>query len=521
MNYSTTPSQEGAFDFGRTGSAGYYNFSQGIPWYHGRSQIATIPEWQRNPWMLQNDLVMNIQEGRNQFSKILYQYAEANGRVEMPDVKFRWRVNITPHKRIYLKQQSVVSTDRVSTFKLTDFTRPTQSYPTATGNPKVVGQIAQLQAGDYLLVMFSWLAKDRTGSVSYKESYSAVVPEICRVISVDYSANSITVERNWAGAQRTTSGSNPATFTVVANSTASPTSTQIRERDAFFIILPRAMKEDEIDAKVHGMSQTWAEGLMQRSLEAWGAGYFQEIINRNLGLGSKIATNKQEAITRYYDKAEIGALFGEKAEGFDPETGDWWGMTDGLLTNIPKEHYIGLVPMRIQYFRDSSMSKYAYGSFDIPVFNKILEDKGYFGSETKLIVCGQKFYTAVSTMINQMTQNIPTIVDSWGVRAISFNSSGGLNVKFILSDVMTLNGFNNKAIMVDPSAFRVVGLKGYPTDIIEIANENPLKSNGFIHGVYAYVDMNPDAHWVFTLDDNLASTTGATFANYVLGVPSV
>jgi hypothetical protein len=86
---------------------------------------------------------------------------------------------------------------------------------------------------------------------------------------------------------------------------------------------------------------------------------------------------------------------------------------------------------------------------------------------------------------------------------------------------MTLNGFGNKAIMVDPSAFRLVGLKDYPTDIIEISNENPLKSNGFIHGVYAFVDLNPDAHWVFTIDDNLASTTGATFANLVTGIPSV
>lgn len=519
MNYSTTPAEEGAFAFSRTGSAGYQNFSQGLPWYHGRSQIATIPEWQRNPWMLANDLVMNIKEGRSQFAKILYQYAEANGRIEMPDVKFRWRVNIAPYKRIYLKQGAVTSTDKVSTFKLTDYTRPSQSYPTSTGNPKVVGQIAQLQAGDYLLVMFSWLAKDRTGSVAYKESYSAVVPEICRVISVDYSANQIVVERNWAGAQRVTAGNNPGTFTVVANS-ATPTANQLKEKDAFFIILPRAMKEDEIDAKVFGMSQTWAEGLMQRSLEAWGSGYFQEVINKNLGLGSKASANKQEAIMRYHDKLEIGSIFGEKAEGFDQETGDWWGMTDGLLTNISKEHYIGLVPMRIQYLRDGSMSKYAYGSFDLPVFNKLLEDKGYYGSETKIIVCGQKFYTSVATMINQMTQNIPTIVDKWGVRAISFDSSGGLNVKFVLSDVMTLNGFGNKAIMVDPSAFRLVGLKGYPTDIIEISNENPLKSNGFIHGVYAFVDLNPDAHWVFTIDDNLASTTGATFANLVTGIAS-
>lgn len=520
MLYNSTPAGTGGFDFSRTGSSGYYNFSQGLPFYNGRSQIASIPEYQRNPWKFGDDLVMRIDEGRSQFSKILFQYAQANGRVTRPDVKYRWRVEITPHRRIYLKQQAITSTNRVSTFALTDFTRPTQSYPTSTGNPKVVGQIAQLQAGDYILLMFSWLAKDRTGAVAYRESYSAVVPEICRIISVDYSANTIEVERNWAGAQRQTAGNNPGTVTIVANSTASPTSSQVREKDAFFIRLPNSMKEDEIDAKVFSLSQTWAEGLMQRSLRAWGAGHFQEVINKNLGMGSKYAENRKLAIEYFYRDIEMQAIWGEKAEGFDPETGDWWGLTDGLLTNVPKEHYIGLVPMRIQYFRDSSNSKYAYGSFDIPVFNKLLEDKGYFGSESKIIVCGQRFYTSVATMINQMTQDVPVIKDSWNVKALSFESSGGLNVKFVLSDVMTLNGMNNKAIMIDPSAFRLVNLAGYPIDIVELRNENPLKSNGFIHGVYSFLDLNPDAHWVFTIDDNLASTTGATFANLVTGIPS-
>ncbi len=165
-----------------------------------------------------------------------------------------------------------------------------------------------------------------------------------------------------------------------------------------------------------------------------------------------------------------------------------------------------------------SNSQYAWGSFDIPIMNKILEDKGYFGSSNKIALCGNEAYTAFATMINYMTQNVPDIKSEWRVEGKRFRSSGGLTVDFIQSDVMSLNGLNNKMILIDPSAFRMVNLQGSPIDIVEIANENPLKKNGFIHGVYSFLDMNPDAHWVFTIDSNLATVTGATYATNVLGV---
>jgi hypothetical protein len=276
------------------------------------------------------------------------------------------------------------------------------------------------------------------------------------------------------------------------------------------------MREDEIDQKVYSMTHTWGEGLMQRSLRAWGAGYFQDVINRNLGMQSPIMKNRERAIKDFYNQIELAAVFGEKDEGWDSTTQDWWGLTDGLLTNIPSEHYIGLVPMNYGLIR--SNSQYAWGSFDIPIMNKILEDKGYFGSSRKIALCGNEAYTAFATMINYMTQNVQEIKSEWRVEGRRFKSSGGLTVDFIQSDVMALNGLNNKMILIDPDAFRLVNLQNYPIDIVEIQNENPLKRNGFIHGVYAFLDLNPDAHWVFTIDSALADTTGATYATNVLGV---
>lgn len=524
MNYNATPSTTGGFDVTRSGSDGYYNFSQGLPFYQGRSRIASIPEYLRDPGLLGQDLLMKIEEGKSQFAKVLFEYAAKNGKITKPDVKYRWRVEVMPHPRFYLKTGSTIPAPTAAggwqnTFTLDSYTRPTQSYPTSTGNPGVVGNIARLQAGDYVLIMWSWLAPGRTGAPVNTENYSHPLPEIGKIISVDYAANSCVVERNWAGAQRTaTRTASPAT-TVVADS-AAHTTANIKHKEAFFMLLPNSMKEDEIDQKTYNLTQTWAEGLMQRSVRAWGGGHFADVINRNLGLGSPMARSREQAIKDFYSQMELASIFGEKAEGFDQETGDWWGLTDGLLTNIPAGHNIGLVPMNYGYIR--STSQYAWGSFDIPIFNKILEDKGYFGSSNKIMLCGNESYTAFTTMINYMTQNIPDIKSEWRVEGKRFRSSGGLTVDFIQSDVMSLNGLNNKMIMIDPSAFRLVELQNYPIDIIEIQNENPLKQNGFIHGVYSFMDLNPDAHWVFTIDNALASgVTGATYAANVMGVPAV
>jgi len=522
MDYNATPGTTGGFTPVRSTSDGYINLSQGLPFFQGRSKIASIPEYLRDPSLLGQDLLMKIEEGKSQFAKVLFEYAQKNGRITKPDVKYRWRVEVVPHPRFYLKvgtslAASAAASSWQSTFKLTDYTRPTQGYPLSTGNPAVTGNIARLQAGDFLLCMWSWLAPGRTGASVNIEDYTHTIPEIAKVISVDYAANQLVVERNWAGAQRTaTRTATPAT-TIVASSSAA-TATNVPLKNAFFMLLPNAMREDEIDQKVYNLTQTWQEGLMQRSLRAWGGGHFADVINKNLGLGSPMAKNREQAIKDFYSQMELNSIFGEKAEGWDAETNDWWGMTDGLLANIPASHHIGLVPM--QYGKIRSSSQYAWGSFDIPVFNKIMEDKGYFGSPNKIMLCGNEAYTAFATMINYMTQNVQDIKSEWRVEGKRFKTSGGLTLDFIQSDVMSLNGLNNKMLMIDPSAFRLVDLMNYPIDIVEIQNENPLKSNGFIHGVYSFMDLNPDAHWVFTLDNNLASVTGATFATNVMGLPA-
>ena len=160
-----------------------------------------------------------------------------------------------------------------------------------------------------------------------------------RLFCVNYAANSFVVSRNWAGSQRTGAQTAPGTVTVVANSSTPTAGTEIQAKNAFFIKLPNAMREDEIDQKIHSMTQSWGEGIMQRSLRAWGAGHMQEVINRNLGNGSVLDGNKVMAIDGFYNEMELASLFGEQQEGWDSETNDWWGTTDETLIEQHIYHY--------------------------------------------------------------------------------------------------------------------------------------------------------------------------------------
>ena len=81
---------------------------------------------------------------------------------------------------------------------------------------------------------------------------------------------------------------------------------------------------------------------------------------------------------------------------------------------------------------------------------------------------------------------------------------------------MTLNGLRNHAILFDPMYFQPLYLQGYPVmDVQEMVSNNPLKSEGFVHGIKGAVNLNPDAHWVFVLtpEKNEDGTTNSFYSS--------
>ncbi len=499
--YKGTPSSFGGFTTpipGGSSSQGIYRKPFNLPYTQGRSILATIPEYQRNPLLLEKDLMFKIQEGRSNFMKILFEQSELDGGIEVNDVRFRLPIEIEPQHKLYLAIQGTVGSGTTATIKIkSNTTKISTAHP--NGNIKQVGDIAKIEAGQFVLAMFSWVEPKRVTTPSYAPNGlgSKPIPEIWKVISVDYNKSTITVERNWAGEQRTTNPGATA-FQVVSNESKDWAAAKIPEEYAVIIPMAKSMKEDEIDAKIRSFSGTWAYGILQRELKAFGSQYLAEVISGNMGIESPKVKSKKEAIRDYYDSWEWTALFGEKSEAFDPETGYWQGTTDGFLANVPKSHYYKL--KGINYAAGfTSGSSANFGSWHPSIFNKIMQGKAYHGSDSKVLVCGADMYTDFTTMINFMTQAVPDIKSEWAVEGKLFKTGEGLKIEVIPSDKLTLNGASNVGLLVDKQYFKVVKLRNYPsTDIVEeINNENPLKSNGFIHGIKGFIDLYPDAHWVF------------------------
>lgn len=518
--YNAAPGDFGGYTSpvpGGSSKAGYYQQPLNIPYFNGRSILATIPEYQRNPLQLEKDMLFKLSEGRSNMMKILLESTQMGGGLSVRDVRYRMPVEIDPTQRIYLDVQTVAaaSSSGLSTFKISS-NQSKIATAMEGGNPKQVGDIARLEVGQNIIAMFSWVEPKSTSAVdSTKLTFyypsaipAAPRPEVCKIISIDYVASTITVQRMWAGSQRTSA----LTYTnILGFSVASSTTTAVwsngsgnatvvvPQKYAFIIPMAKSMKEDEIDAKIKGFSNTWRAGIVQRHLVAWGSQYFSEVISSNLGLESPMAKNKRQAIKDFYDHWEWTSIFGEQYEVFDQATGYWQGYTDGLLAHIPKSHYWSI--KGVDYasgFTGGSSSN--MGSFHPAIFNKIMEGKAYIGSETKTLVCGSAFYTDFTTMINMQTQAVSDIRSDWRVEGKSFKTGGGLTINVVPSDKMSLNGLSYSAILYDNQFFKPVSLNGYPSaDILEVKNENPLKSNGFIHGVKSFLDLNPDAHWVFTL----------------------
>ncbi len=528
--YKANPSQFGGFDSpfpGGSSSKGYYDRPLNIPFTIGRSILATIPEYQRNPLLLEKDLTMTlVREGRANLMRILLEQVERGQGFTVNDVRFRIPIEVVPHERIYLKTGQTVSTSTKGLSKIKIDSNQTKiATAFEEGNIKQVGDISRLEVNQYVVLMFSWTEPKRTSAVSGSSlvyynpgAYTtAPVPEICKIVDIDYENSTITVLRHWAGDQRssvTYSSTTVPNFTVVANGTSAVWGTsgvQVPQKFAFLIPMAKSVQEDELEGKVRNYSGTWTYGVMQRSSFGFGSQKLAEVISQNLGLPSRFAQSREMAIEMFYKTWEYTAIFGQASEYFDPESGYWQGTTDGLLAKIPKSHFIAI--KGIDWSSAFTAGNFQnFGTFNVYLFNKFLEGKAYFGSPVKNIICGSDFYTAFQTMINFMTQNVPDIKSEWRVEGKTFRSTGGLTVNVMPSDALDLNGMRNIAIMYDPQYFKPVNLKNYPgADIIEVNHENPLKRSGYIHGMKGFIDLNPDAHWVFTvIDKKLADGTDNT-----------
>ena len=495
----TTITDSGGYIMPQTGNGGFLNQSTQIPHTQGPSIIADIPEFQRD-YNLRDALITRIEEGRLNMMRVLFDWASMNSAYSVDDTTPNWYLDRVPTPRFYLKTMANQGGTAGS------------AYTTGTFILEKTTDAPRLQTGDLIALMPLLVPPDRdansvildyvvspTGGSIYlrKDLATAPLPEICRIKEVNYTTGAVMVERNVGGDGQSAARSGLA-FTVVANGTGDPGASSIRAEDAFFLKMTRPMREGSDDATVWSRTNTRDFNHCQYIYRKWGVIDIQENVRRRGQPEGQYAKNRKEAIDQFFEELEYWAIFGFRYEDYDAAN-RWRGHSGGFLEAIPSGHY---EVMQEPEYTSATKS----GDFTIKRFNKIFENKFYYGSTTKILLCGAGFHTAFSWMINSMTTAVSTIVDSWSVRGRMFEISNGGKMIVIPSDTMTLNGMRNMAILFDPATFQYGHLQNMDIQIVDpLPTTNIHEKTGEIFGVFTFKRENFDANWVIVLQPNTES----------------
>jgi hypothetical protein len=487
----------GGFNFPGTGGSGFVNQPTAIAHTQGPSIVSDIPSFQRD-YNLRDELIFRVEEGRFSMMRVLFDYARQGGAYVTNDVEPHWLLDYKPHPRFYLKQVNGQGGTAGTV------------YTTGTFILSDPMDAKRLQAGDFIALMNvnqSPSRDDNTINPTYVESPpgSGIFqlkplpadpqPEVCEISDVNYTTGAISVKRNQGGEAQTAVRSGIA-FNVVANGTGNPGANSIRAEDAFFMKMTKPMAEGRDDVMTWSRSHTWDYNYCQYIVRKWSAIDIQENVYRRGVPMQMYAKNRMEAIEQAIEELEWYAWFGFRKESYDNEN-RWKGMAGGFFEAVPPSHYIAM-----QEPDYSSATK--DGDFTIKKFNKIFEPFFYYGSQTKVVLCGAGWHTAFSWMINAKTNAVPTIQEGWTVKGKWFEISNGGYIYVVPSDTLSLNGMRNTAVVLDPATFRYGHLQNMDLTIVDpLPQTNIHEKSGEIYGVFTYQRRNFDANWVLMLQPNV------------------
>lgn len=491
----TLPTDNGGYTYTPTGSSGYWRTTQGIPQTGGASIIGDIPTFQRD-WNIRDALIHKVQEGRNNFSRLLMDYARENGAYVVTDVNHRWFIEQALHNRFYVKAGTKILAGSTSKITLES------AY-----------DVKRLQKGDMLVLTFMEVALTRDGvstcidyatdvtsGTTYYKKHSTSKPlmELCEISEVDYTSGTITVKRNLAGDSVTATTGGAVTIGS-ANVTTDPGASTINPQDAFFLKAGNAMAEGRNDQRVWTMTNTWDYNVAQFVVRKWGWTDIQQNIARVGQPELQSQRNRRLANDAFWDEIEYLFMYGIRKETTDDD-GRWKGYMGGALEFIPSGHIVSLDEPAYSSIASGGEAK--LGDFNIPYFNKVMEDKFYYGAQQKILLCGARFHTAFSTMLNLKTNYLPMVTDKWSVKGTSFETSNGGSILVVPSDKMSLNGMDRLAVLMDRDSFHYGHLQNMDINVYEdqVDPKNPHESSGEISGVVTMKRINPDSLWLFQVN---------------------
>jgi hypothetical protein len=411
-----------------------------------------------------------ISEGRSNLMRLLLNYAKTNGAYVATDTKTMWGLEYERLPRIYFAADSTSS----------------------AGSKNDLLHIAndeanRLQAGDILNLMGFWVKYDTTSGrvlqnasgedMNVRDAINGfALPEQIKILEVygeDSGGADITivkVRRNFGGTEPTGHAD------MLVDYTGGTWSGDVS--DPFLWKAGNSIPEGRDDQQVYSDVDQTDYNYAQILMRKWSATETEQNVDRFFSSEKTFQRNGRRALEEFFRELDMVATFGVRKTELENGRRKWY--TGGILEFIPSRNYI----------------EYDDTLFQTKNFNETTKDMFYYGSQTKIALCGADYYTKFSNMIDNKII-LPAATNGWGVELMRFSATNGGTLLFAPSDTMSLNGMSDYCIVFDPQHFQYGHLQNMDIKSIQVPTVNPHQQEGEIYGQITFKRTNPDAHWLF------------------------
>lgn len=437
-----------------------------LTYYSAPTVVDQIPEsfriYDRKLGML-----TKIEEGRSQLMRLLWNYTSKNGNWVATDTETRWGLEYGRLDKIFFTSDSTGSASNAN-----DILHVTNE------------EGRRLQAGDILNLMGHWVSTSRAivNTASKTKSSTYAMPEQIQIItnygegsgnvsgSASATATKLLVRRNFGGASPAAN----AGLAVVIAGTGYDASTPY----PFMWKAGNSMAEGMDDQLTYSDIDSWDYNYCQIVMRKWSATETEQNINRFFSQEKTFQKNGRKALQEFIKELDVMFMFNSRKTEVVNGRRKWY--FGGLAEFIPAANHIAY---------DDSL-------FITQNFNDRLKNMFYYGSQTKLALCGADFYTKFSNMIDNKIL-LPSATNGWGVELQRFTATNGGTLLFAPSDTLSLHGMSDYCYVYDPANFQYGHLQNMDIKTISVPQTNPHAMEAEIYGQITAKRTNPLAHWVF------------------------
>lgn len=444
-----------------------------ISYYAGQPTVDRIPADFRT-YDRRTAMLTKISEGRAPLMRLLLNYAKNSGAYVATDTKTMWGLEYERLARIYFSKDSTSSSG----------TKHDLVYVNNSEG-------ARIQSNDLFNLMGFWVKQDettgRTMAIATGEdanlrvvSTGFILPETVKVLE-NYGPDSggaghtkIKVRRNFGGAEPTGHAD------LLVDKAGGTWAGNIGTEPYLWKAL-NSIAEGRDDQQVYSDTDQTDYNYCQIVMRKWSATETEQNVNRFFTAEKTFQRNGRKALEEFFKELDVMATFGTRKTEVENGRRKWY--TGGILEFIPSSNYIG----------------YTDSLFQTANFNSQIKNMFYYGSQTKVALCGADFYTKFANMIDNKIL-LPASTTSWGIEMMRFRASNGGTLMIAPSDSLSLNGMSDYCIVLDPSHFQYGHLQNMDIKTLTVPQTNPHEMEAEIYGQITFKRTNPDAHWLFVAE---------------------